>query len=280
MHSELRTRDTEQNIVCSWDRALMYAQYAWENDRMGVVTGLIVPTVIAVAVAVLLASVGFSLVDAATAVQQPTVSSTFANATTYAAGNTSAARTQAPQSSVSTPATLASHTFTNTTGASISPPNTVDAALLHALPTAMLVLIVVGVVVWRVAAVVQPVSQQVVKYISGPQDHSKKLAYQHEVIRDINFLLTHARAKDHNWQQNEWQRRIASITLLPYYVIKWLCASLGWLLAILWHSILWCFGFPWPARRIPLQPLAKHTRIVVLVDDLDRCQPDCIMQVR
>eukprot|EP01018_Ginkgo_biloba_P014132 Gb_30356 [translate_table: standard] len=120
------------------------------------------------------------------------------------------------------------------------------------LPLALVV--TVWTVVKSVMAVVKPISSQIVDCIYLP-DHTGKLGYHQKVISDINFL------------KGEIGRKPSRI-----YIIA----------AFLWCSIT----FDWSQNNVADTLLPKMTpackdnlRIIVFVDDLDRCQETVILQV-
>eukprot|EP01018_Ginkgo_biloba_P010908 Gb_30946 [translate_table: standard] len=114
------------------------------------------------------------------------------------------------------------------------------------------------VILWTVAkstmAILKPISTQIAGYISLP-DHTEKLGYHQQVIEDINFLKEEIGKRPH-----------------------WLCT----IIAFLWCCIRW----DWSPNNVgdttfpKMRPQFKgNLRIVVLVDDLDRCQESIILQV-
>eukprot|EP01018_Ginkgo_biloba_P014130 Gb_30354 [translate_table: standard] len=120
------------------------------------------------------------------------------------------------------------------------------------LPLALVV--TVWTVMKSVMAVVKPISSQIVDYIYLP-DHRGKLGYHQKVISDINFLK-------------------AEIGRKPFRI----CII---------AAFLWCnITFDWSQNNVADTLLPKMTpaskdnlRIIVFVDDLDRCQETVILQV-
>ncbi|GLJ23499.1 hypothetical protein SUGI_0445250 [Cryptomeria japonica] len=105
-----------------------------------------------------------------------------------------------------------------------------------------------------VISFVKPISPQVVDYICLP-DHSQKLGYHQKVIDDINFL------KEHLCFKRSW---------------KWEA------FAFIWCCITWSWDENYvPGTKIPKMPTAfsDNLRIIVFVDDLDRCEENVILQV-
>ncbi|GLJ15190.1 hypothetical protein SUGI_0248350 [Cryptomeria japonica] len=113
-------------------------------------------------------------------------------------------------------------------------------------------------------SIAKPVSTQLMNYIQLP-DHSEKLGYQQRVISDINFLKEEIGKK-------------------PYFL--WTVSS------CIWWFIKKCFMimkfyriFFRDTMASPKAVLASaiyassNPRIVVFVDDLDRCQESVILQV-
>eukprot|EP01018_Ginkgo_biloba_P009757 Gb_07742 [translate_table: standard] len=116
------------------------------------------------------------------------------------------------------------------------------------------VVVIVWTVVKSIMAVLKPVSAQIADYISLP-DHTEKLGYHQQVSEDINFLRE-------------------EIGKQPY----WLCTII---------AFLWCWTrLDWSPNNVgntafpKMRPQFKgNLRIIVLVDDLDRCQESVILQV-
>ncbi|GLJ23483.1 hypothetical protein SUGI_0444880 [Cryptomeria japonica] len=105
-----------------------------------------------------------------------------------------------------------------------------------------------------VISFVKPISSQVVDYICLP-DHSQKLGYYQQVIDDIKFLKEHLCYK----------------------------RSLKWeVFAFMWCCITWSWDENYVSgTKIPKMPPAsgKNLRMIVFVDDLDRCEENVILQV-
>ncbi|KAH9316707.1 hypothetical protein KI387_025334, partial [Taxus chinensis] len=116
------------------------------------------------------------------------------------------------------------------------------------------VIVTMWAVVKSVMSVAKPISSQIVDYICLP-DHSGKLGYHQKVIFDINFLKEELGEKPH----------------------------------CLWNvfAFIWCYiTVSWdenyvPGTMIPKMPPASknNLRMVVFVDDLDRCQENVILQI-
>ncbi|XP_059075443.1 uncharacterized protein LOC131061631 [Cryptomeria japonica] len=105
-----------------------------------------------------------------------------------------------------------------------------------------------------VISFVKPISSQVVDYICLP-DHSQKLGYHQKVIDDINFL------KDQLCYKPSWKWEV---------------------FAFIWCCITWSWDENYvPGTKIPKMPPASRNnlRIIVFVDDLDRCEENVILQV-
>ncbi|GLJ35195.1 hypothetical protein SUGI_0708360 [Cryptomeria japonica] len=127
------------------------------------------------------------------------------------------------------------------------------------------------IVVWKitksVVGILKPVSNQLINYISLP-DHTKYLGYQERVISDIQFLKGEIGEK-------------------PYSVFTafvWVFNTLAvvWRLITKWSSALF-FHSTCLERDIEVRNVAPasgtNLRIIVFVDDLDRCQESVILQV-
>ncbi|KAH9297181.1 hypothetical protein KI387_028863 [Taxus chinensis] len=116
------------------------------------------------------------------------------------------------------------------------------------------IIVVVWAIMKSVMSVVKPISSQMVDYICLP-DHSEKLGYHQKVIKDIKFL------------KNELGHRVC------------------WLWKI--FAFMWCcITFSWDENYVPGTWIPKMTpasednlRMVVFVDDLDRCQENVILQI-
>ncbi|XP_059075438.1 uncharacterized protein LOC131076693 [Cryptomeria japonica] len=105
-----------------------------------------------------------------------------------------------------------------------------------------------------VISFVKPISSQVVDYICLP-DHRQKLGYQKQVISDINFLKKNLSYK-FSWK---WEA-----------------------FAFIWCCITWRWKDNYvPGTKIPKMPPASGNklRMIVFVDDLDRCEENVILQV-
>ncbi|KAH9314155.1 hypothetical protein KI387_022782, partial [Taxus chinensis] len=116
------------------------------------------------------------------------------------------------------------------------------------------VLVSVWAIVRSVMSVVKPISSQMVEYICLP-DHSEKLGYHQKVIKDIKFL------------KSELGHRAS-----------WLWKTFGFM----WCCITWSWDDNYVAgTRIPKMTPASNDnlRMVVFVDDLDRCQENVILQI-
>eukprot|EP01018_Ginkgo_biloba_P011236 Gb_08864 [translate_table: standard] len=116
------------------------------------------------------------------------------------------------------------------------------------------VLVIVWTAVKSIMAVLKPISAQIAGYISLP-DHTEKLGYHQQVIEDINFLKV-------------------EIGKQPY----WLCT----IIAFLWCLIRldWSPNYVRDTSFPKMRPQFNgNLRIIVLVDDLDRCQESVILQV-
>ncbi|KAH9314160.1 hypothetical protein KI387_022787 [Taxus chinensis] len=116
------------------------------------------------------------------------------------------------------------------------------------------VLVSVWAIVRSVMSVVKPISSQMVEYICLP-DHSEKLGYHQKVIKDIKFL------------KSELGHRAS-----------WLWKTFGFM----WCCITWSWDDNYVAgTRIPKMTPASNDnlRMVVFVDDLDRCQENVILQM-
>eukprot|EP01018_Ginkgo_biloba_P011064 Gb_27687 [translate_table: standard] len=115
-------------------------------------------------------------------------------------------------------------------------------------------IVIVWTVVKSIMAVLKPISTQIADYVSLP-DHTQKLGYHRQVIEDINLL------------KEEIGKR-------P----NWLCTII---------ACLWCWiSLDWSPNNvrgtgIPKMPpqIKGNLRIIVFVDDLDRCQESVILQV-
>eukprot|EP01018_Ginkgo_biloba_P011071 Gb_27040 [translate_table: standard] len=115
-------------------------------------------------------------------------------------------------------------------------------------------IVIVWTVVKSIMAVLKPISSQIADYVSLP-DHTQKLGYHRQVIEDINLL------------KEEIGKR-------P----DWLCTII---------ACLWCWiRLDWSPNNVrgtgisKMQPQFKgNLRIIVFVDDLDRCQESVILQV-
>ncbi|XP_059076131.1 uncharacterized protein LOC131033446 isoform X2 [Cryptomeria japonica] len=105
-----------------------------------------------------------------------------------------------------------------------------------------------------VMSFVKPISSQIENYITLP-DHSQNLGYHNKVISDINFL------------------------------IKQLSYRPSWMLKA--FAFIWCYiTFSWDENYVPGTKIPKmhpacsdNLRIIVFVDDLDRCEENVILQV-
>src|SRR6266568_2228874 len=126
---------------------------------------------------------------------------------------------------------------------------------LPALGQALQILLPVGSVVftlwfvaWRVYRVVQPVSQRVLDYARLPE-YGERLGFQEQVLSDLGFL--NERLKAERWR---WKR----------------VAEKRWP----WERVPGTKGLPWALKRQSRVP-----RIVVFIDDLDRCSYDKIREI-
>ncbi|XP_057841088.2 uncharacterized protein LOC131050819 isoform X2 [Cryptomeria japonica] len=120
------------------------------------------------------------------------------------------------------------------------------------LPVSAIVL--VWAVVKSVVSSVKPISAQIVDFICLP-DHTQKLGYHQKVIFDINFL------KDELKYRPSW--------LWEFFAFIWCCITFSWDENYV------------PGTLIPKMPPAykDNLRIVVFIDDLDRCQENVILQI-
>ncbi|KAH9320374.1 hypothetical protein KI387_043970 [Taxus chinensis] len=116
------------------------------------------------------------------------------------------------------------------------------------------VVIVVWTVVRQLLSVIKPISDQIEGYVSLP-DHRKNLGYQHQVISDIKFL------EDQMGEKPSW--------LWKLIAFEWL-----WRLFCLYPDTVEGTSIP---KSPP--PSKDDVRIIVFVDDLDRCQDTVILQV-
>ncbi|GLJ20048.1 hypothetical protein SUGI_0363580 [Cryptomeria japonica] len=118
--------------------------------------------------------------------------------------------------------------------------------------------VTVVVLFWTVTkqlySVFKPVSVQILGYIRLP-DHSTNLGYQHQLISDINFLKNQIREK-------------------PSLFWKFVAGNWLWRMFGLYRDTV--EGTSIPKRRSPSK---DDARIIVFVDDLDRCQHTVILQV-
>ncbi|XP_057869508.2 uncharacterized protein LOC131076382 isoform X1 [Cryptomeria japonica] len=118
------------------------------------------------------------------------------------------------------------------------------------------IIIMVWTLVKKVMSTVNPVSVQLMNYIKLP-DHAEKLGYQERVISDINFL------------REEISKKPYSLCSVASYI--WHCMTQSCIISLLScqnrGDIL--------VSSIP----SANLRIVVFVDDLDRCQESVILQV-
>ncbi|GLJ20062.1 hypothetical protein SUGI_0363870 [Cryptomeria japonica] len=118
--------------------------------------------------------------------------------------------------------------------------------------------VTIVVVFWTVMrqlySVFKPVSVQIMGYVSLP-DHSKNLGYQHQVISDINFLKQQIRQK-------------------PSLFWKFLAGNWLWRMCGLYLDTIEGTSIP----KTP-PPSKDDIRIIVFVDDLDRCEDTVILQV-
>eukprot|EP01018_Ginkgo_biloba_P010706 Gb_03697 [translate_table: standard] len=116
------------------------------------------------------------------------------------------------------------------------------------------VVVIVWTVVKSTMAILKPISTQIAGYISLP-DHTEKLGYHQQVIKDINFL------KEEIGKQ-------------PY----WLCTIIAFLWC--WIRLDWSLNNVGDTSFPKVQPQFKgNIRIIAVVDDLDRCQESVILQV-
>ncbi|KAH9319657.1 hypothetical protein KI387_021426, partial [Taxus chinensis] len=116
------------------------------------------------------------------------------------------------------------------------------------------VVVVVWTVLSQLLSVLKPISVQIMGYVTLP-DHSSKLGYQHQVISDIQFLKE---------QMDDKPSRLWKII-----VFEWL-----WRLFGLYPDTVKGTSIP---KSPP--PCKDDVRIIVFVDDLDRCQDNVILQV-
>ncbi|GLJ38248.1 hypothetical protein SUGI_0778660 [Cryptomeria japonica] len=133
-------------------------------------------------------------------------------------------------------------------------------------PAAMI--IIVWTLTKSVMSILKPVSTQLMQYVSFP-DHSDKLGYQERVISDITFL----------------KAEIGKKAYWVFIVFGWLFTAFTWL----WHLITESWATSMLFHRRDLEKAidapkltaasGRNLRIIVFVDDLDRCQESVILQV-
>ncbi|XP_057844057.2 uncharacterized protein LOC131053463 [Cryptomeria japonica] len=137
----------------------------------------------------------------------------------------------------------------------------------YAWPPAALVIIV-----WTLTksamGILKPVSTQLMQYISFP-DHSNKLGYQERVISDISFL------KDEIGRKACWVFIVFSWVFTAFTVL-WDLISKSFIKSLLLHDRSHEKAIQAP--KIAPAP-GSNLRIIVFVDDLDRCQESVILQV-
>lgn len=120
------------------------------------------------------------------------------------------------------------------------------------------VLTIAWIVLRQLFHVMKPISQQIMVYVHLP-DHSGKLGYQQKVINDIKYL------KDQIGEKPSW-------------VWKFIAGQWCW-------NWLGLYSDNVKGTQIPKMPPASakasmdDLRIIVFVDDLDRCQDTVILQV-
>ncbi|GLJ22090.1 hypothetical protein SUGI_0414130 [Cryptomeria japonica] len=137
----------------------------------------------------------------------------------------------------------------------------------YAWPPAALVIIV-----WTLTkstmGVLKPVSTQLMQYISFP-DHTDKLGYQERVISDISFL------KDELGKKAHW----------VFIVFAWMLTAMTVLWGLITGSCITSLLFHHRSHEKAIEApmvapaLGSDLRIIVFVDDLDRCQESVILQV-
>eukprot|EP01018_Ginkgo_biloba_P010746 Gb_11502 [translate_table: standard] len=116
------------------------------------------------------------------------------------------------------------------------------------------VIVIVWTVVKSAMVILKPISSQIAGYISLP-DHTKNLGYHQQVIEDINFLKEEIGKQPH-----------CLCTIIAYL---WCCIRLDWSPNNVGDTAF-----------SKMQPQFKgNLRIIVLVDDLDRCQESVILKV-
>lgn len=121
------------------------------------------------------------------------------------------------------------------------------------LPTGI---VCIGWIVTRsIMGILKPVSTQLMSYISFP-DHTDKLGYQERVISDITFL------KD----------EIGKKPCMVFKAYSWIMIST---LLLFHHRI---FGKNMSFPNITAAS-GKNLRVIVFIDDLDRCHESVILQV-
>ncbi|XP_057844089.1 uncharacterized protein LOC131053482 isoform X2 [Cryptomeria japonica] len=137
------------------------------------------------------------------------------------------------------------------------------------------VVIIVWTLTKSIMGVLKPVSTQLMQYISFP-DHADKLGYQEQVIPDISFL------KDEIGKTASW----------VFVVLSWVFAVFSWVFTIIkvicglitgWYIISLPFHHRSHEKVIEAPKLTpasgSNLRIIVFVDDLDRCQESVILKV-
>eukprot|EP01018_Ginkgo_biloba_P035334 Gb_23193 [translate_table: standard] len=116
------------------------------------------------------------------------------------------------------------------------------------------VLVIVWTAVKSIMAVLKPISTKIADYISLP-DHTEKLGYHQQVIKDINFLKE-------------------EISKQP----SWLCTFIAFLWCLI--RLDWSPNYVGDTAFLKMRPQFKgNLRIIVMVDDLDRCQESVILHV-
>eukprot|EP01018_Ginkgo_biloba_P010032 Gb_22056 [translate_table: standard] len=122
-------------------------------------------------------------------------------------------------------------------------------------------IVTVWAVVKSIMAVLKPISTQIADYITLP-DHTGKLGYHQKVIDHINFL------KEEMGRKPFWFCKIIAILWC------WFCK----IIAVLWLE--WNQNYVVDTLFPKFPPaFGGQLRIIVFIDDLDRCEENIILQV-